>query len=86
MLKDKIFDIYTTFGDNMQTVLLRIALDSISDVGTTFKAIDFFTNRTSISADMKKTLDARLQRDLHAEVVFFQLRSIDLPDPYEQSI
>lgn len=70
----------------MKTVLLRIALDSISDVGTMYRAIDFFTIRKDISAKMKEILDLRLQRDLNIEVVFFQLRSIDLPDAYEQSI
>jgi len=70
-LKDKIFDIYTTFGDNMKTVLLRIALDSISDVGTMYKAIDFFTIRKDISASMRDILNKRLQKDLNVEVVFF---------------
>jgi hypothetical protein len=35
---------------------------------------------------MKSGLDERLKKDLFCEVVFFQLRSIDLPDPYELSI
>jgi regulator of protease activity HflC (stomatin/prohibitin superfamily) len=34
VIPSKIYNIYTTFGDNMKTVLLRVALDSISDVGT----------------------------------------------------
>lgn len=55
----------------MKTVLLRVALDSISDVGTMYKAIDFFTIRKDISATMKDILDKRLQKDMHVEVVFF---------------
>lgn len=86
VLTNKIYDIYTTFGDNMKTVLLRIALDSISDAGTMYKAIDFFTIRQDISATMKDILNKRLQKDLNVEVIFFQLRSIDLPDQYELSI
>ena len=35
---------------------------------------------------MKKNLNERLQKDLNCEVVFFQLRSIDLPDSYELAI
>lgn len=70
----------------MKTVLLRVSLDSISDVGTMYRAIDFFTIRKDISNKMKEILNTRLQKDLNVEVVFFQLRSIDLPDPYEQSI
>lgn len=60
VLPSKIYDIYTTFGDSMQTVLLRIALDSISDTGTKNKSIEFFTNRTEISAKMKEDLNKRL--------------------------
>jgi hypothetical protein len=85
-LPSKIYEIYTTFGDNMKTVLLRVALDSISDVGTMYRAIDFFTIRSDISAKMREILNARLQKELFTEVIFFQLRSIDLPDPYEMSI
>lgn len=86
VLKDKIYDIYTTYGENMKTVLLRIALDSISDTGTQYRAIDFFTQRTDISEKMKTQLNTRLNKDINAEVVYFQLRSIDLPDQYELSI
>lgn len=85
-MKDKIYDIYTKYGDNMKTILLRVALDSISDSGTKYEAIDFFTKRAVISEDMQKKLNERLVSYLHTEVVFFQMRSIDLPDPYELSI
>jgi regulator of protease activity HflC (stomatin/prohibitin superfamily) len=70
----------------MKTVLLRIALDSISDTGTDYRAIDFFTKRAEISVQMKADLNKRLQSYMFTEVVFFQLRSIDLPDNYELSI
>lgn len=53
VLPSKIYDIYTTFGDSMQTVLLRVALDSISDTGVGYRAIDFFTIREDISAKMR---------------------------------
>ncbi|CDW82477.1 UNKNOWN [Stylonychia lemnae] len=86
VLPASIYEIYNTFGDNLKTVLLRIALDSISDVGTQYRAIDFFTIRQDISAKMRDALNKRLQKDLKCEVVFFQLRSIDLPDKFEQSI
>ena len=35
---------------------------------------------------MAKEINDRLIREVHCEVVFFQLRSIDLPDAYEQAI
>jgi hypothetical protein len=35
---------------------------------------------------MQDDLDMRLQQDVHCKVVFFQLRSIDLPDDYEGAI
>ena len=35
---------------------------------------------------MYKELNDRIKKEVHCEVVFFQLRSIDLPDPYELAI
>lgn len=70
----------------MKNILLRMAIDSISDTSTNFTSYDFFIMRTSISQKMQEDLDYRLRTDLHSKVQFFQLRSIDLPNDYEDAI
>lgn len=60
VLKDKIYDIYTTFATEMKNVLLRVAIDSISDTSTRYSSANFFVNRSSISDVMQADLDDRL--------------------------
>jgi regulator of protease activity HflC (stomatin/prohibitin superfamily) len=86
VISSKIFNIYTTYGNEMKEVLLRVAIDSISDTATKFSSLDFFTKRSLISDLMQKELNERIKKDMNCEVVFFQLRSIDLPDAYENAI
>lgn len=86
VLPEKIYDIYVKYGDELQTILLRIAIDSISDVGTQYTAYDFFSKRKEISQSMSFQLNSRLQKDVYVEVVFFQLKSVNLPDDYENAI
>lgn len=86
VLKDHIYEIYTTFGNEMSKILLRVAIDSISDTATNYSSYDFFSMRDQIALRMESDLNTRLRTDLFSEVVFFQLRSIDLPNAYEDAI
>lgn len=86
VIKNRIYDIYTTYGDEMQNILLRMAIDSISDTSTLYSSYDFFTQREKIAKRMETDLNNRMQSDIHCNVTFFQLRSIDLPNDYEDAI
>ncbi len=66
MIPGKIYEIYTKYGDEMKNILLRMAIDSISDTSTNFTSYDFFIMRTNISQRMQEDLDYRLQLDLHS--------------------
>jgi hypothetical protein len=61
VIPENIYEIYTQYGDEMRNILLRMAIDSISDTATGFSSYDFFTTRTFISKKMQDDLDARLQ-------------------------
>ena len=52
VLKDRIYDIYTKYGDEMKNILLRVAIDSISDTSTIYSSYDFFTKRDKIAHKM----------------------------------
>lgn len=58
--KDKIYTIYTTFASEMKNVLLRVAIDSISDTATRYSSSNFFVNRSQISDVMQSDLNERL--------------------------
>lgn len=74
------------FGEDHQTFLLRTAIDAISDVATKYPSVEFFTRRMPISTEMKLVLDQALSEQAYMNVIFFQLRSVDLPDKYEDAI
>ena len=63
-----------------------MAIDSISDTATEYTAYDFFAKRKEISTVMLQELNVKLKNYAYVELVFFQLKRIDLPDLYENAI
>ena len=84
--KTKIYDIYRTYGDNEKTILNRVILDAISDTSTLYTSNDFFTQRAAIQNKMKSDLIEQVYKKTYHQVVFFQLRSLNLPDAFENEI
>lgn len=75
------------FGEDYKTYLLRTTVDAISDVATRYPSAEFFTKRTPISQAMQEELHKAISGPAaFMDVVFFQLRSVDLPDRYEDAI
>jgi regulator of protease activity HflC (stomatin/prohibitin superfamily) len=74
------------FGTDYKTFLLRTAIDAISDVATRYPSVEFFTKRMPISLDMQKELEFSFNEQAYMNIKFFQLRSVDLPDKYEDAI
>jgi regulator of protease activity HflC (stomatin/prohibitin superfamily) len=63
----------------------KIARDVLRDVAANYNATQFFDNRKEIGASMKEELTTRLA-EVKGTIGFLQLRSIDLPDAYENII
>ena len=63
-----------------------MAIDVITDNTTIFAAMDFFNNRATISNSMLKSLNLFFNLNCYASVTFFQLKTISLPDAFEDSI
>lgn len=80
-----VYQLYMTFGSSYETVFKSIAIHNIAYVSTLFSAYQFFNEPSTIGAYMLKTLqDAFL--DLYASVEYFQLKSIGLPQVFEEAI
>mmetsp|Transcript_13120 Transcript_13120/g.22160 ORF Transcript_13120/g.22160 Transcript_13120/m.22160 type:complete len:200 (-) Transcript_13120:395-994(-) len=84
--KENIFNIYTNYGTQEKAILTRVVIDVISDTSSQFSSADFFTNRTKIQIQMKKDLQERVLESTWHEIIFFQLRSLSLPDAFENEI
>ena len=65
---------------------MRIVIDVISDVATEFKAAGFFEKRDKIKTRMKEELEKQISSRTYHDVVFFQLRSLSLPQQFESAI
>ncbi|MHA2362816.1 MAG: prohibitin family protein [Candidatus Hodarchaeales archaeon] len=85
LIKEEIIDLYTEFGTDYKETFIRIGRDVVRDIAGEYTAIEFFSNRTFIGDQMHQQLDNDI-REVHAIIPFFQLRNVDLPDAFENSI
>ena len=60
-----------TFGTSLETIVLRMAIDSISDTSTNYRAYEFLSKRKEISTQMLENLNVKLQNYAYVELVFF---------------
>merc|ERR1711935_528978 len=86
VVANRVYDVYTTYGENEKIIMNRVILDVISDTSTMFTSNDFFTKRAEIQNTMKTDLQIQVKDKTFHEVVFFQLRSLNLPDAFENEI
>lgn len=83
--KENLRILYGTFAANYEQAFVGQARSTLRDACSMFKAIEFFNNRTTIGEMMQTILDTDLSV-MYANVVFFQLREIDLPDEFEEAL
>jgi hypothetical protein len=81
-----VHDMYQTLGEGYESTFVRMAIEQLTSAATKHDAHFFFTNRTTISNEMHKTLEDHFNRSAFAEVPFFQLRTVHLPSEFEDAI
>lgn len=86
LISTKLYDLYMAYKENYKSVIVAAAFDVINDKATGYTAYDFFVNRGKIGTEMEAALREALNECCYVTVNFFQLRDVDLPDPFENSI
>lgn len=86
LIFDKIYDLYTTLGMNYEHTLVRMAIEQLATSTTKHSAGFFFTNRTAVADEMQKELNDQFEQHAFASVPFFQLRTVHLPNEFEEAI
>mmetsp|Transcript_68908 Transcript_68908/g.107918 ORF Transcript_68908/g.107918 Transcript_68908/m.107918 type:complete len:298 (-) Transcript_68908:1-894(-) len=86
LIPERLFDLYQTFGEDYNLILLRIAIEQLTTATTKHNAHAFFENRTGLAAEMHKMLDAHFRKHAFCEVPYLQLRTVALPSAFEDSI
>jgi hypothetical protein len=86
LMPDKLYSLYKDYELSYKRIIMSVALDTLTDGATDYTAYDFFMNRAKIGTDMQFQLNIFLSERAYATVEFFQLRSVDLPDGFEDAI
>lgn len=86
LTKPELFSLYTTFGEDYHRTFDRIAIDRLTETATTFTANQFFVDRTTVGKHMETQLSEDFNGRLHATIFSFQLRSVELPQEFEEAI
>lgn len=83
---DEIFDLYSKFSQSYESFYTSQVKETVQAETLNWETQpDFYVNRVQIGDAMRKTL-VRIFNTSHAELVGFQLRSVDLPDNLETAI
>jgi len=83
---DDLFNMYSMLGHKYEQTFIRMAIEQLTTAATLHNAHYFFTNRSTISQEMHSMLDDHFQSHASSEVPFFQLRTVHLPDEFEDAI
>jgi hypothetical protein len=81
-----LFTLFHAYGENYHSIFQNVAVDILTEESTYFTANDFFWNRKLIKDDFEKKLRAQFIINCYSDVVFLQLRSVDLPNAFENAI
>jgi regulator of protease activity HflC (stomatin/prohibitin superfamily) len=82
---EEILNLYSTFGIEYEDRFIGQARTTLRDVASVYTAIEFFNNRTNIGNSMQISLGEELQ-NMFVDVIFLQMREIDLPDEFEEAL
>ena len=77
---------YSSYGEKYSTVFTNVAVDILTEEATKYTAYDFFMDRGRIKDDFQVNLNKIFNSICFANIQFLQLRSVDLPNLFEESI
>jgi len=83
---NSLYNIYMYYEKQYRLLVVNTAVDTLTDIATKYNAYDFFQSRAEIGNTMMLELDKALSKKMYCAVEFFQLRDVDLPDPFENAI
>ncbi len=83
---ENLFKLYNKYGDDYSLVFQNVAVDVLTEEATKYTAYDFFMDRGRIKEDFQVSLNKAFIDFCYSNIQFLQLRSVDLPDLFEESI
>lgn len=84
--QENLFRLYNKYGPRYYIVFQNVAVDILTEEATKYTAYDFFWDRGRIKEDFQRKLDQSFSVVCYANIQFLQLRSVDLPNLFEEAI
>jgi hypothetical protein len=84
--QDKLFALFNKYGARYQGVFSSVAIDILTEEATKYTAYEFFWDRGRIKDDFQLKLDQSFGETCYSNIQFLQLRSVDLPNLFEEAI
>lgn len=81
-----LYKLFTSLGPDYEKTFVRMAIEQLTTAATMHNAHNFFNNRTTIGQEMHHLLESHFKTHGFAEVPFFQLRTVHLPEDFEAAI
>jgi len=83
---DRLFRLYSDLGTDYQEAFIRIAIEQLTTASTMYNARSFFQERSRIAKEMHGLVRTHFETHGFASVPFLQLRTVQLPDMFEDAI
>jgi len=83
---EKIYDLYNTYGPKYDLVFQNIAINILTEEATKYTAYNFFMDRGKIKDDFQNELNKNFEKICFSNIQFLQLRKVNLPILFEESI
>ena len=83
---ENIYQLYCKYGKDYPQIFQNIAIHLLTEEATKYTAYNFFMDRGIIKDDFQKNLNEYFNKVLYSNIVFLQLRNVDLPELFEESI
>lgn len=83
---ENLYKLYMRYGEGYNQIIQNVAIDVLTVEATRYTAYNFFMDRGTIKDDFQNSLDLAFNTTCFANVQFMQLRSVDLPNLFEEAI
>ena len=82
----KLLDLYMKYGEGFRSPCEKHVIETLNDAATRYDANSFFMSTDSINTKMRDDLQITLTKECFADVRFFQISGVDLPNKFESAI
>jgi hypothetical protein len=74
------------YGSEYKSPCEKFVTETLNDAATKFDANSFFTSTDTINSDLKQELNKTMSVECYADIKYFQMSGVDLPNKFENAI